>query len=212
MSKKKWIIIISSLVVIITITMTILFSTYLRANLILFRLSINNSNPRYYQRIEPICLESKQTRGSFYIKDHLRVSIPAEYKKGRRNKYDQKMKTCSFLSGDKKIFIFPGKMYKDYYNHSREALKTIPDDISFFDSDEKIRTDIGNLVVKYLILSVEKNIELYESNRFDLIYDETDKRCHVEVYNKKHSKNVKFLFRNLKKEEILEIVKTISFE
>ncbi|MBP9022042.1 MAG: hypothetical protein KBH06_02460 [Spirochaetes bacterium] len=212
MSKKKWIIIISSLVVIITITITILFSTYLRANIILFRLSIKNSNTKYYQRIEAAPLESNQTRGSFYVKDQFKISIPTEYNKVGSSKIGQKINTYSFVSGEKKIVIMSYKLYDKHYEFQRDALKTIPDDISFFDSDEKIRTDIGNLVVKYLILSIEKNIELYESNKFDIIYDETDKRCHVEVYNKQHSKNVKFLFRNLKKEEILEIVKTISFE
>ncbi len=77
MPNKKLIIIISSLVVIITITMTILFSTYLRANLILFRLSINNSNPQYYQRIEPIYLKSEQTLRANFFKSQLRLHIPS---------------------------------------------------------------------------------------------------------------------------------------
>ena len=63
-----------------------------------------------------------------------------------------------------------------------------------------------------MTLSVYKNIETYESDKFDLIYDETlNARC-AEVYNKKHSKSVKFIFKNIQKEEILEIIKKISFD
>lgn len=212
MSKKKLIIIISSLVVITTITMTILFSSYLRANFILFRLSINNSNPQYYQRIEPISLESKQIPGSFYIKDQFRISIPPEYKKVGSSKIGKKIKTYSFMSGEKKILIWTYDFVQDNYLFISDAIKTIPDDISFFDSDEKIRTDMDHLLVKMMTLSVYKNIETYESDKFDLIYDETlNARC-AEVYNKKHSKSVKFIFKNIQKEEILEIIKTIRFD
>ena len=236
MSKKKWIIIISSLVVIITITMTILFSTYLRANLILFRLSISNSNPQYYQRIEPIYLKFEQTLRANFFKSQLRLHIPSEYKYSGMNDYKKKLIAYSYASGDKnfKILIdrdFDSKQFitlfindktinditdinefENDYEYFKYVFQLIPDDIHFIDSDNDIRSNVSKLIIKNMLLTYKRNIAIYESDKYDFVYCETVNTCHVEVYNKQQSKNVKFLFRNLKKEEILEIVKTISFE